>query len=113
MLCDNYGHHSSVVSTGLVVTSTESVYNQPNVFKDYYMIFSCFRSGSYFSPFEIGIAKYGTFMKTQDFGCKFIVGKKIKHFDEFPLHFLQGESVSECGQTANHCNYKNSVFAGV
>uniref|UniRef100_A0A0P4VYZ5 Phospholipase A2 n=1 Tax=Scylla olivacea TaxID=85551 RepID=A0A0P4VYZ5_SCYOL len=43
-----------------------------------------------FSPFEIGIAKYGTFMKTQDFGCKFIVGKKIKHFDEFPLHFLQG-----------------------
>lgn len=43
-----------------------------------------------FSPFEIGIAKYGTFMKTPDFGNKFIVGKKIKHFDEFPLHFLQG-----------------------
>nr|XP_045607415.1 cytosolic phospholipase A2-like isoform X2 [Procambarus clarkii]WMM34516.1 cytosolic phospholipase A2 [Procambarus clarkii] len=43
-----------------------------------------------FSPYEIGIAKYGTFMKTQDFGNKFIVGKKIKHFDEFPLHFLQG-----------------------
>ena len=44
-----------------------------------------------FSPFEIGIAKYGTFMKTEDFGNKFIVGKKIKHFDEFPLHFLQGK----------------------
>lgn len=43
-----------------------------------------------FSPFEIGIAKYGTFMKTPDFGSKFIVGKKIKHFEEFPLHFLQG-----------------------
>lgn len=43
-----------------------------------------------FSPYEIGIAKYGTFMKTQDFGNKFIVGKKIKHFDELPLHFLQG-----------------------
>ncbi|XP_069186264.1 cytosolic phospholipase A2 [Procambarus clarkii] len=43
-----------------------------------------------FSPYEIGIAKYGTFMKTQDFGSKFIVGKKIKTFEEFPLHFLQG-----------------------
>ncbi|KAK3879753.1 hypothetical protein Pcinc_015739 [Petrolisthes cinctipes] len=43
-----------------------------------------------FSPYEIGIAKYGTFMKAQDFGNKFIVGKKIKHFEELPLHFLQG-----------------------
>ncbi|XP_042204913.1 cytosolic phospholipase A2-like isoform X3 [Homarus americanus] len=43
-----------------------------------------------FSPYEIGIAKYGTFMKTEDFGNKFIVGKKIKHFEELPLHFLQG-----------------------
>ncbi|XP_042855448.1 cytosolic phospholipase A2-like isoform X3 [Penaeus japonicus] len=43
-----------------------------------------------FSPYEIGIAKYGTFMKTEEFGNKFIVGKKIKHFEELPLHFLQG-----------------------
>ncbi|XP_027207890.1 cytosolic phospholipase A2 isoform X2 [Penaeus vannamei] len=43
-----------------------------------------------FSPYEIGIAKYGTFMKSEDFGNKFIVGKKIKHFEELPLHFLQG-----------------------
>lgn len=43
-----------------------------------------------FSPYEIGIAKYGTFMKTEEFGNKFIIGKKIKHFDELPLHFLQG-----------------------
>ncbi|CAL4123106.1 unnamed protein product, partial [Meganyctiphanes norvegica] len=43
-----------------------------------------------FSPYEIGIAKYGTFMKTEHFGCKFLVGKMIKQFDELPLHFLQG-----------------------
>ena len=43
-----------------------------------------------FSPYEIGIAKYGTFMKTEHFGCKFIVGKLIKQFPELPLHFLQG-----------------------
>ena len=29
-------------------------------------------------------------MKSEDFGSKFIVGKLIKKFDEFPLHFLQG-----------------------
>lgn len=30
-------------------------------------------------------------MKSEDFGNKFIVGKKIKHFEELPLHFLQGK----------------------
>ncbi|XP_059475560.1 cytosolic phospholipase A2-like [Neocloeon triangulifer] len=43
-----------------------------------------------FSPYEIGIPKYGTFMKTQDFGNKFYVGKIIRRFPEVPLHFLQG-----------------------
>uniref|UniRef100_A0A2P2I3R9 Phospholipase A2 n=1 Tax=Hirondellea gigas TaxID=1518452 RepID=A0A2P2I3R9_9CRUS len=43
-----------------------------------------------FSPYEIGIAKYGTFMKTEHFGSKFMVGKLIKEHPESPLHFLQG-----------------------
>lgn len=43
-----------------------------------------------FSPYEIGIAKYGTFMKTEHFGSKFMVGKLIKQHPESPLHFLQG-----------------------
>ena len=43
-----------------------------------------------FSPFEIGMAKYGTFMPTELFGSKFFMGKLCKKFDEQPLHFLQG-----------------------
>ncbi|XP_033759860.1 cytosolic phospholipase A2-like isoform X3 [Pecten maximus] len=43
-----------------------------------------------FSPFEIGMPKYGTFMKTEMFGCKFFMGKLCKQFPEPPLHFLQG-----------------------
>ncbi|XP_013774109.1 cytosolic phospholipase A2-like [Limulus polyphemus] len=43
-----------------------------------------------FSPYEVGIAKYGTFMKTEHFGCKFYKGKIIKFFEEQPLHYLQG-----------------------
>ncbi|KAL4219877.1 Cytosolic phospholipase A2 [Mactra antiquata] len=43
-----------------------------------------------FSPYEIGLAKYGTFMKTELFGSKFFMGKLCKEYDEPPLHFLQG-----------------------
>ncbi|CAL1537190.1 unnamed protein product [Lymnaea stagnalis] len=43
-----------------------------------------------FSPFEVGLPKYGTFLKTEQFSCKFFMGCIIKEFPEPPLHFLQG-----------------------
>ncbi|XP_069695934.1 cytosolic phospholipase A2-like [Periplaneta americana] len=43
-----------------------------------------------FSPFEIGVAKYGTYTKPENFGSKFFLGNIIRKFDEPPLHFLQG-----------------------
>ncbi|XP_064615136.1 cytosolic phospholipase A2-like [Liolophura sinensis] len=43
-----------------------------------------------FSPFEIGMAKFGSFMKSEYFGSKFFMGKLAKKYDEPPLHFLQG-----------------------
>ncbi|KAH3870513.1 hypothetical protein DPMN_033701 [Dreissena polymorpha] len=43
-----------------------------------------------FSPYEIGMAKYGTFMPTKMFGCKFFMGQLAKEYEEPPLHFLQG-----------------------
>ncbi|XP_025112806.1 cytosolic phospholipase A2-like [Pomacea canaliculata] len=43
-----------------------------------------------FSPFEIGMPKYGTFMKPQLFGSKFFMGQIAKSYQEHPLHFLQG-----------------------
>ncbi|XP_052790601.1 cytosolic phospholipase A2-like isoform X1 [Mya arenaria] len=43
-----------------------------------------------FSPYEIGMPKYGTFMRPELFGSKFFIGHLVKEFDEPPLHFLQG-----------------------
>lgn len=44
-----------------------------------------------FSPYEIGMAKYGTFMTPDLFGSKFFRGNVVKKYEENPLHFLMGE----------------------
>ncbi|XP_051951832.1 cytosolic phospholipase A2 [Xyrauchen texanus] len=43
-----------------------------------------------FSPYEIGMAKYGTFMTSDLFGSKFFRGNVVKRYEENPLHFLMG-----------------------
>ncbi|XP_072430053.1 cytosolic phospholipase A2-like isoform X1 [Chiloscyllium punctatum] len=43
-----------------------------------------------FSPYEIGMAKYGTFMHPAIFGSKFFMGTVVKRYEENPLHFLMG-----------------------
>lgn len=43
-----------------------------------------------FSPYEIGMAKYGTFMAPDLFGSKFFMGTIVKKYEENPLHFLMG-----------------------
>ncbi|XP_027010065.1 cytosolic phospholipase A2 [Tachysurus fulvidraco] len=43
-----------------------------------------------FSPYEIGMAKYGTFMSPDLFGSKFFMGTVVKKYEENPLHFLMG-----------------------
>ncbi|XP_063796313.1 cytosolic phospholipase A2 isoform X2 [Pseudophryne corroboree] len=43
-----------------------------------------------FTPYEIGMAKYGTFMPPEFFGSKFFMGTVIKKYEEYPLHFLMG-----------------------
>ncbi|CAH3013928.1 unnamed protein product, partial [Porites evermanni] len=43
-----------------------------------------------FNPYEIGMVKYGTFMKTEHFGSKFFCGKLLNHYDEPSLHYMQG-----------------------
>lgn len=44
-----------------------------------------------FTPYEIGMAKYGTFMTPDLFGSKFFMGKVVKKYEENPLHFLMGK----------------------
>ncbi|XP_076822439.1 cytosolic phospholipase A2-like isoform X2 [Clavelina lepadiformis] len=43
-----------------------------------------------FNPYEIGIAKYGCFMNTKQFGTKFFCGVQAKKFEENPLHYIMG-----------------------
>lgn len=53
-----------------------------------------------FSPYEIGMAKYGTFMTPDLFGSKFFMGTVVKKYEENPLHFLMGEKhVFICSHT--------------
>ncbi len=47
-----------------------------------------------FSPYEIGMAKYGTFMTPDIFGSKFFRGNVVKKHEENPLHFLMGTESS-------------------
>ena len=37
------------------------------------------------------MAKYGTFMKSDLFNCKFFMGRMSKQFPEPPLHYIQGK----------------------
>ena len=46
-----------------------------------------------FTPYEIGMDKYGTFMKTELFGSKFLCGKLVQKFPESPLYYLQGKEM--------------------
>nr|XP_040574096.1 LOW QUALITY PROTEIN: cytosolic phospholipase A2-like [Lepeophtheirus salmonis] len=43
-----------------------------------------------FTPYEVGIPKYGVFMKSNEFASKFYMGQVVKKFPEVPLHFLSG-----------------------
>ena len=45
---------------------------------NFYLIFYFDTLESWLSPFEIGMAKYGTFMKTEDFGSQFFMGAIVK-----------------------------------
>jgi phospholipase A2 len=67
-----------------------------------------------FSPFEIGVAKYGTYSKPENFGSKFFLGNVIKKFEEPPLHFLQGiwgsaYSIQFKRLVKEYCGIRNST----
>jgi len=37
------------------------------------------------------MAKYGTFVKTEQFGNKFFCGKLVRPYKEPPIHYLEGK----------------------
>ena len=43
-----------------------------------------------FTPYEVGMAKYSTYMRTHHFGSKFFMGALVKEYEEVPVHYLMG-----------------------
>jgi len=66
-----------------------------------------------FTPYEIGLPKYGTFMKSEWFGSKFFMGHLVKKFPEPPLHFLQGNHNIKSFQNPHYISYKVTIISKV
>ncbi|XP_066464415.1 cytosolic phospholipase A2 beta isoform X2 [Eleutherodactylus coqui] len=43
-----------------------------------------------FSPYEVGLLKYGAFIRSEDFGSEFFMGKRTKALPESRICYLQG-----------------------
>lgn len=43
-----------------------------------------------FTPFEVGFPKYGTFIRAEDFGSEFFMGRLMKKMPESRICFLEG-----------------------
>ncbi|XP_047432421.1 cytosolic phospholipase A2 epsilon-like isoform X2 [Mugil cephalus] len=49
-----------------------------------------------FTPYEVGLQKYGAFVRTEDFGSQFFLGHKIEKLPELRLPYLIGIWSSAC-----------------
>lgn len=44
-----------------------------------------------FTPYEVGLLKYGAFIPAENFGSKFFMGRMLKKLPESRICYLQGE----------------------
>lgn len=45
-----------------------------------------------FTPYEVGFLKYGAFIRAEDFGSEFFMGRLMKRIPESRICFMQGNS---------------------
>ncbi|NXG28134.1 PA24E phospholipase, partial [Dromaius novaehollandiae] len=50
-----------------------------------------FREWVEFTPYEVGILKYGAFIRAEDFGSEFFMGRLMKKIPESRICFLEGD----------------------
>src|SRR4029434_9618432 len=48
-----------------------------------------------FTPYEVGLPKYGAFVHTEDFGSEYFLGHQVKKLPETRLPFMIGEIWNE------------------
>uniref|UniRef100_A0A8C8E8E7 Phospholipase A2 n=1 Tax=Otus sunia TaxID=257818 RepID=A0A8C8E8E7_9STRI len=51
-----------------------------------------FREWVEFTPYEVGFLKYGAFIRAEDFGSEFFMGRLMKKLPESRICFMQGDS---------------------
>lgn len=44
-----------------------------------------------FTPYEVGLQKYGAFVRAEDFGSEFFMGRLMKKVPESRICFLEGK----------------------
>uniref|UniRef100_A0A8C3XBS4 Phospholipase A2 n=1 Tax=Cyanoderma ruficeps TaxID=181631 RepID=A0A8C3XBS4_9PASS len=48
-----------------------------------------------FTPYEVGLLKYGAFVRSEDFGSEFFMGRRMKKIPESHICFLKGNFLSQ------------------
>ncbi|NXH94738.1 PA24E phospholipase, partial [Pachycephala philippinensis] len=64
------------------------IYTAVNVKNNYSTL--DFKEGLEFTPYEVGLQKYGVFVRTEDFGSEFFMGRLMKKVPESRICFLEG-----------------------
>uniref|UniRef100_A0A8D2KX69 Phospholipase A2 n=1 Tax=Varanus komodoensis TaxID=61221 RepID=A0A8D2KX69_VARKO len=70
------------------------IYTAINVKKKYSTM--DFKEWVEFTPYEVGILKYGAFVRTEDFGSEFFMGRLMKRLPETRICYMQGSNNNCC-----------------
>ncbi|KAL2303574.1 hypothetical protein Nmel_008849 [Mimus melanotis] len=68
------------------------IYMILNIKEDYSL--SEFKEWVEFTPYEVGFLKYGAFIRAEDFGSEFFMGRLMKKLPESRICFMKGEEPS-------------------
>ncbi|NXI65340.1 PA24E phospholipase, partial [Anseranas semipalmata] len=68
------------------------IYMILNIKEDYSL--SEFKEWVEFTPYEVGFLKYGAFIRAEDFGSKFFMGRLMKKLPESRICFMKGDVLS-------------------
>ncbi|NWW71990.1 PA24E phospholipase, partial [Climacteris rufus] len=75
------------------------IYTILNIKEDYSL--SEFKEWVEFTPYEVGFLKYGAFIRTEDFGSEFFMGRLMKKLPESRICFMKGDVL--------HCKNLNCI----
>ncbi|NWV04301.1 PA24E phospholipase, partial [Ptilonorhynchus violaceus] len=76
------------------------IYMILNIKEDYSL--SEFKEWVEFTPYEVGFLKYGAFIRAEDFGSEFFMGRLMKKLPESRICFMKGDMV--------HCKHLNCII---